>query len=463
METVPVGPLGCTVRRAALQGILILCVSIGATLGLAALGVLEAFAAPLITILIASVTAALAMQFRLRRQLSRAAAPAAAAAAPEPGLPADDIHASIVAAMPELILISRNGRVDYINGSGLRMVGAASADILLARPVLDLVDGVTSREIRDRIEAALLVGEQVAPCEIWLARFDGAPVCVEVCGVPMGVQPDPLVLLIARDISDQRRAEAALRQAKEQAELANRTRSQFLANMSHELRTPLNAIIGFSEIIADEAFGPAGQPLYTEYARDIRDGGCHLLRVINDILDYSKVEEGKMELYEDIGDVAEILAASIRVVIGRAESADVRITLEIQENLPHVLVDAMKLKQVLLNLLSNAVKFTARGGCITVSAAAASDGGLDIAVADTGIGMTKAEIDMALEPFTQVESDLSRRYEGTGLGLPITNSLVELHGGRLLIASTPGVGTRVTVHLPVSRILRQAAPSLAER
>ncbi|UEM01166.1 PAS domain S-box protein [Skermanella rosea] len=461
METVPVGPLGCTVRRAALHGVLILCVSVGATLGLAALGVLDAFAAALITILTAIATAAMALQFRLRRQMSRAAAPATTA--PEPGLPADDIYVSIVAAMPELILISRNGRVDYINGSGIRMVGAASADILLARPVLDLVDGVTSQEIRDRIEAALLVGEQIAPCEIWLARFDGTPVCVEACGVPIGGQLDPLVLLIARDISDQRRAEAALRQAKEQAELANRTRSQFLANMSHELRTPLNAIIGFSEIIADEAFGPTGQPLYTEYARDIRDGGRHLLRVINDILDYSKVEDGKMELYEDIGDIAEILAASIRVVIGRAESADVRVTLEIQENLPHVLVDAMKLKQVLLNLLSNAVKFTARGGSVTVSAAAAPDGGLDIAVADTGIGMTKAEIDMALEPFTQIESSLSRRYEGTGLGLPITNSLVELHGGRLLIASTPGVGTRVTVHLPVSRILRQAAPSLAER
>ncbi|WP_158045089.1 sensor histidine kinase [Skermanella pratensis] len=458
METVPVGPHGGTVRQAALHGALIICVSVGATLGLLTLGVLEAFAAPLITILIAVATVAMAMLFRLRRRLSRAAI------APETDPPAGEgIYASIVAAMPELILISRNGRIDYVNDSGIRMVGVASADILLARPVLDLVDAVTPREVRERIETALLAGEAVAPCEIWLARFDGAAVCVEACGVPMACQPDSLVLLTVRDISDHRRTEAALRRAKEQAELANRTRSQFLANMSHELRTPLNAIIGFSEIIADEAFGPTGQPLYTEYARDIRDGGRHLLTVINDILDYSKVEDGKMELYEDIGDIAEIIAASVRVVIGRAESADVRITQEIQENLPHVLADAMKLKQVLLNLLSNAVKFTARGGNVTVSAAVAPDGGLDVTVADTGIGMTKAEIAMALEPFTQIESDLSRRYEGTGLGLPITNSLVELHGGRLLIASTPSVGTRVTVHLPVSRILRQAAPSLAGR
>ncbi|EWY40192.1 histidine kinase [Skermanella stibiiresistens SB22] len=267
---------------------------------------------------------------------------------------------------------------------------------------------------------------------------------------------------MARDISAHRRTEAALRDAKEQAELANRTRSQFVANMSHELRTPLNAIIGFSEIIADESFGPTGQPLYTEYARDIRDGGRHLLTVINDILDYAKAEDGKMELYEDITDLHVIIGASVRVMIGRAENADVRIRQEIEENLPHVLADAMKLKQVLLNLVSNAVKFTARGGSVTISAGSASDGGLDIAVLDTGIGMTEAEVRVALEPFTQIESDLNRKYEGTGLGLPITNSLVKLHGGRLLIDSTPGVGTRVTVHLPAARIFRQASqPTLS--
>jgi PAS domain S-box-containing protein len=461
METVLSGPPDGTVRRTALLITSVAAASVLTTLGLSIISMDSSAWASLVVILVAIIALGGVANMKLRQLFGRRRDPV-------PDRAVDSATASgrrlqaIVSSIPEMLMISRDGLLDYVNAGGLTMLAASSADILLARPVLDMVDGVTSAEIRARLERALAAGEAFPPSEIWVARLDGSSLCVEISGVPMPTSSGAEVLLIARDISAHRRTEADLRDAKEQAELANRTRSQFVANMSHELRTPLNAIIGFSEIIADESFGPTGQPLYTEYARDIRDGGRHLLTVINDILDYAKAEDGKMELYEDITDLHVIIGASVRVMIGRAENADVRVRQEIEENLPHVLADAMKLKQVLLNLVSNAVKFTARGGSVTISAGSASDGGLDIAVLDTGIGMTEAEVRVALEPFTQIESDLNRKYEGTGLGLPITNSLVKLHGGRLLIDSTPGVGTRVTVHLPAARIFRQASqPTLS--
>jgi len=370
-------------------------------------------------------------------------------------LESEERYRTIVTATPELVLIGRNGLVDYVNGSGTAMLGAQSADFVLARPIASLLGADTAESVRDGVLACLATGGPVSRCEVWLSRFDDTSFCAELTGVPLPSGADRMVLLMARDISDHRRSETSLREAKEQAELANRTKSQFLANMSHELRTPLNAIIGFSEIIADDAFGPEGLPMYAEYARDIRDSGRHLLNVINDILDYSKIDSGKMELSDDINDIGEIISASIRVVIGRAESAGVQVRQSVHESLPPLVADAQKLKQILLNVLSNAVKFTESGGSVTVSAGLADDGGVDIQVVDTGIGMSEAEIALAFQPFAQVESTLNRKYEGTGLGLPITKSLTELHGGRLDIDSTPDVGTRVTVHLPASRIFRQ--------
>ena len=368
----------------------------------------------------------------------------------------EERYRTIVTATPELVLIGRNGFVDYINGSGAAMLGAQTADFLLARPIADLLGEDTAEAVRGRVLVSLAAAEPLARCEVWLSRLDGTGFCAELTGVPLPSQTDRMVLLMARDISDHRRIETSLREAKEQAELANRTKSQFLANMSHELRTPLNAIIGFSEIIADDSFGPDGMPMYTEYARDIRDSGRHLLTVINDILDYSKIDAGKTELSDDINDIGEVISVSIRVLIGRAETAGVQVRQSVHDGLPPVVADALKLRQILLNVLSNAVKFTESGGNVMVSAGLADDGGVDIQVVDTGIGMSEAEVALAFQPFAQVESTLNRKYEGTGLGLPITKSLIELHGGRLAIDSTPGVGTKVTVHLPASRIFRHA-------
>ena len=246
-----------------------------------------------------------------------------------------------------------------------------------------------------------------------------------------------------------------------EAEAASRAKSEFLANMSHELRTPLNAIIGFAEVIERETFGPAG-PRYREYASDIHGSGRHLLQVINDILDLSKVEAGQMLLHEARLDPALVMQGCVRLIKPRAAKSNVRIYTAFDPGLPVLLADEARLRQIGLNLMSNAVKFTKAGGRVSISTGLDSAGGITIAVADSGIGMTADEIRIALEPFRQVTSSLSRTNEGTGLGLPLTKTLVELHGGELDIASVPGRGTTVTVKFPPSRSLARPAEAAVQ-
>jgi signal transduction histidine kinase/HAMP domain-containing protein len=241
--------------------------------------------------------------------------------------------------------------------------------------------------------------------------------------------------------------EESLRRAKREAEAANAAKSRFLANMSHELRTPLNAIIGFSEIISGQFFGELGNGRYLDYSQDILRSGRHLLAVINDVLDLSKSEAGKMALNTRQTDMVEVLNDCMAMV--REQCADAGLELKVS-GLDQALVltgDAAKLRQIFLNLLSNAIKFTEKGGLVTLSAAATQES-VAVTVTDTGIGMDPEDVDIAFQPFGQVDNRLERRYEGTGLGLPLTKALVDLHRGVITIDSARGKGTRITVTFP---------------
>jgi signal transduction histidine kinase len=251
--------------------------------------------------------------------------------------------------------------------------------------------------------------------------------------------------------------ELALQEAKLQAEAANRTKSQFLANMSHELRTPLNAILGFSELIKDEFMGPV-PARYQGYARDIHSSGAHLLRIINDVLDLSKIEADRLELNDQEVVLAEIAETCNRLVADLAQEKTIAVQLQVAADL-RVRGDELRLKQVLLNLLSNAVKFTPDGGRIVVAAHRKATGETVLAVDDTGVGMTREEIAIAVQPFRQVDATFARRAEGTGLGLALAKRLVELHGGRLDLTSEPGRGTTAEVVFPAARAVPPDAES----
>jgi signal transduction histidine kinase len=260
------------------------------------------------------------------------------------------------------------------------------------------------------------------------------------------------IVALYADITETRRIEDELRRAKEVAEAANRTKSEFLANMSHELRTPLNAIIGFSEAMIGEIKGPLGDPKYRDYAGDILAGGKHLLELISDILDMSRIEVGRYELHEEWLDIAEAVDTAVRLLRSRAEESGIRLRIDITPGLPPLYAEHRAVRQILLNLVGNAIKFTKRDGSITIDAALAADGGLRVRVSDTGIGIAEDHMPLVLKPFGQVETALSRKHGGVGLGLPLSKRLAELHGGTLEIASTPGVGTAVDVRFPRQRV-----------
>ena len=245
--------------------------------------------------------------------------------------------------------------------------------------------------------------------------------------------------------------------AKTAAEAASKAKSEFLATMSHELRTPLNAIIGFSEFLMDETIRPNEPAKVTGYLRAIHESGHHLLAVINDILDHSKAEAGRLEVSEEEVNVEESIAAALRVVAPRARSGGLEIATTIAPDLPLLRGDSRLLRQILLNLLSNSIKFTPSGGKVDV-AAAEEDGGLAIRVRDTGIGMKAEDIPKAFEPFRQIDNRFIRKYQGTGLGLSLVKAMVEAHSGTIAVHSAPGAGTTVTIRFPASRVVQPQPP-----
>ncbi|NQV20450.1 MAG: PAS domain-containing protein [Rhodospirillales bacterium] len=257
----------------------------------------------------------------------------------------------------------------------------------------------------------------------------------------------------AQNVTERKQAEDLLRVAKDQAEEANRSKTEFLANISHELRTPLNSIIGFTDIMREEIFGPIKEPKYLEYAADVNDSGRHLLSLINDVLDVSVIESGNLVLDETPTDVGPMVDTCRRIIVDRATRAGIHVTTDLKKPFPLLQVDERRIKQILLNLLSNAVKFTPEGGTVTLTGKVDGNGAAVFQVSDTGIGIEEKDLEAVLVPFGQAGNTESRQHEGVGLGLPLSKSLAELHGGSLKIESTPGKGTLVTVRLSPDRTL----------
>jgi len=257
------------------------------------------------------------------------------------------------------------------------------------------------------------------------------------------------------DVTETSQSEEELRRAKEAAEAANQAKSRFLATMSHELRTPLNSVIGFSDALLREATNPAPARV-AEFARQINEAGRNLLSLINIILDVARIEAGRFDLASDVVDIGRLVRAAVRQADAAAQAAEVTLTVELPDHLPRLRGDERRLGQVLRQLLSNAVKFTEIGGTVTAGARLEQDGGLLIFVRDTGIGIPEGDLERIFEPFTQLDSTLARRYQGSGLGLYVSRALVAGHGGRLTVTSRAGEGTTAEIRLPATQLA--AAP-----
>ena len=266
---------------------------------------------------------------------------------------------------------------------------------------------------------------------------------------------------VVRDISERVRYEAALRQAKEQADATSRAKSEFLGTMSHELRTPLNAIIGFTEIMKEGVMGPIDNPHYRSYIADIHFSSTHLLNLINDILDVTKAEAGKLELQEDAFDLRQLIETVVRVSGPPIEKAGLAVGIDFPADLPLLRADERKVRQVFFNLIGNAVKFTPAGGRIKIIGRFDEASGIAITVKDTGIGIAPENLARVLEPFVQIGSPVRRDHAGTGLGLPAAKRIMELHQGTLSLQSTLGVGTEATVIFPPERAVARTDKQIA--
>ncbi len=387
-----------------------------------------------------------------------------------------------------IIAIDRNGVVQVYNPAAERMFGYDSSEIV--GKSISILLPLEERETHDEfVRNSELYESRILGVRRALSarRKDGKAIDLEISISAMQGDEGRTFIGVCHDITERKTIERALQEservlqervfeleeaqrklerqgedlvrfagdlglARDQAEAASRAKSEFLASMSHELRTPLNAIIGFSEIMKYETLGPVGSVQYRGYAEDINDSGQHLLSLINDILDLSKVESGVDELIEENIEVPEVLESVLRLVQQRAENGGLELELDLPQDLPSLRGDQRKVKQILANLLTNAIKFTKPGGKVTLKVWCRVDSGFVFQIVDTGIGIAAENIPKALSQFGQVESSLNRNCEGTGLGLPLSKGLVELHGGYLDLQSQVGVGTTVTVRFPASRI-----------
>ena len=366
-------------------------------------------------------------------------------------------RALFATAADAIITIDERGEIERFNPAAERMFGYAAGEaegqnvkMFVPAPDHDR-HGVYLARYRGSGEPKIIGIDR----EVVGLRKDGTRFPIELAVSEMELDGRRLLTGIVRDITERLEAQAAIIAA-QKAQLASQAKSEFLANVSHELRTPLNAIIGFAEMLGS---GYAGRlaPKQLEYVRDIGNSGGHLLELINDILDVSKIEAGKIRMYVDDVDIAHTIRAAVRLVRERAHLARVELTTSASRSLPMLRADERMVKRILLNLLSNAVKFTPEGGTVSVAASIGDDGCFQLTVRDTGIGIAEENLATVMEPFGQVESNLNRTYEGTGLGLPLVKSMVDMHGGTMAIESGLDAGTLVTISFPENRIVPRPA------
>lgn len=347
-----------------------------------------------------------------------------------------------------------DGNVTYpFVSRGIKELIGVEADEVISSP--ETLMEIVPFEVRSRIREAIeMSARDMMPYEIEAPAFtrNGDQVWLRSVARPRrhingGVIWDG----VFHDITERTLARQALQAAKDEAEAANKAKSYFLANVSHELRTPLNAVIGYSEVLRDEIFGPMENAKYHEYSKDIHASGVHLLELIEDILDLSKIETGNIVMEEGEIDVPTMIEETVRIAAPAVQTGNFNVVVEIAPHFPVILADGIRLRQILLNLLSNAFKFTPEGGRIFVKADINSSGEPEFTVRDTGIGIAEADIPQVMAPFGRVRQPHIDNDRGTGLGLPLSKSLVEMHGGAFRISSAPGAGTEVKFTLPAHR------------
>ena len=353
-----------------------------------------------------------------------------------------------------IIVSDENGNIIRLNDSFIRTYGW-SRDEIIGEPFTTLVTDDEKERTRINHKKFISVGVR-STGESKILRKDGGIANVLFTSATLKLSQNRKFLVTTMmDITLRKQMEQSLRFAKDQADSANHAKSTFLANMSHELRTPLNAIIGFSELMKNETFGAVGSEKYKEYLGDIHMSAEHLLDIINEVLDMSKIEAGRIELVEDDFDVHDMIISVSRMLSSRTFSSNINIVRDIGDGILVVNADYRLIRQVVINLMSNAIKFSTQGSQIRVATNILDDGSLEISIEDDGMGISEEKISVALEPFGQVNDTPDKRIvgqQGTGLGLPLAKAMVELHGGVFKLESNLGVGTVVKFTIPATRV-----------